>query len=147
MCVEISIYIYMLVGQYIDKVFKQSHLQKYIGGLIMPSERKVIYEDRDVVVEIAPRDPELPALVYNFIRKKGRPVFFNEIVREFSGIVGEDRVRRAVSHLLALKKIVEFPDGSLGTPDMEWKPTGVRKRRRKRVARLMDIGEELAIPA
>ncbi len=106
----------------------------------MPEKKKVVYEDKDVVVEIAPRDPELPVLVYNYIKKKGRPVFFQEIVKEFSGIVGEDRVRRAVSHLLALKKIVEFPDGSLGTPDMEWKPTGTKRRRRKRVARLMDFG-------
>ena len=105
----------------------------------MPEKKKVLYEDKDLVVEIAPRDPELPELVYSYIRKKGRPVFFQELVKEFSGIVGEDRVRRAVSHLLALKKIVEFPDGSLGTPDMEWKPSGIKRRRRRRVARLMDI--------
>ncbi|MEM0004950.1 MAG: hypothetical protein QXN97_06430 [Desulfurococcaceae archaeon] len=108
----------------------------------MNAKKKVLYEDTDVLVEIAPRDPELPDLVYSYIKKKGKPVFFQEIVREFSGIVGEDRVRRAVSHLLALKKIVEFPDGSLGTPDMEWKPTGVRRRRRRRVAKLMDIEPE-----
>lgn len=106
---------------------------------MVESKKKVLYEDRDLVIEIAPRDPELPELVYSFIKKKGRPIFFQEIVREFSGIVGEDRVRRAVSHLLALKKLAEFPDGSLGTPDMEWKPSGIRKRRRRRVARLMDI--------
>jgi hypothetical protein len=109
-------------------------------------EKRVLYEDKDLVVEIAPRDPEIPVLVYNFIKKKGRPVFFQEIIREFSGVVGEDRVRRAVSHLLALKKIIEFPDGSLGTPGMEWKPTGTKRRRRKRVARLMDYGiEELQL--
>lgn len=102
--------------------------------------RKVVYEDRDVVVEIAPSDPELPLLVYEAIIRKGKPVLFQELVQEFSGIVGEDRVRRAVSHLLALKKIVEFPDGSLGTPDMPWKPILTRKRRRRRVARLMDSG-------
>lgn len=105
----------------------------------MSEKKKIVYEDRDIVVEIAPRDPELPEIVYSFIRKKGRPTFFQEIVREFSGVVGEDRVRRAISHLLALKRIVEFPDGSLGTPDMEWKPTSIKKRRRRRVARLMDI--------
>jgi hypothetical protein len=105
----------------------------------MPS-KKVVYEDKDVLVEISPRDHELPDLVYEAIKRRGRPVLFQELVKEFSGIVGEDRVRRAVSHLLALKKIVEFPDGTLGTPDMEWKPAGiVRKRRRRRIARLMDI--------
>jgi len=102
--------------------------------------RRVVFEDKDIVVEVSPRDYELPDLVYEAIKKKGRPVLFQELVREFSGVVGEDRVRKAISHLLALKKIVEFPDGSLGTPDMEWKPSGiVRKRRRRRIARLMDI--------
>lgn len=106
------------------------------------SQRKRVYEDKDIIIEIAPRDPELPSLVYGFIRRKGRPVLFQEIVKEFSGIVGEDRIRKAVSHLLALKKIVEFPDGTLGTPDMEWRPISTKKRRRRRVARLMDIETE-----
>jgi hypothetical protein len=107
----------------------------------MPSKR-ILYEDSDIVVEISPRDYELPDLVYEAVKKKGRPVQFQELVREFSGIVGEDRVRRAVNHLLALKKIVEFPDGTLGTPDMEWKPSGtIKRRRRRRLARLMDIEE------
>lgn len=111
------------------------------------AKRKVVYEDKDIVVELAPRDPELPALVYDTIVRKGRPVFFQELVQEFSGVVGEDRVRRAVSHLLALKKIVEFPDGSLGTPDMKWTPSTTRKRRRRRVARLMDVEPyELSTP-
>lgn len=106
----------------------------------MVKSKKVLYEDNDVVVEIAPRDIELPDMVYEAIKNKGKPVFFNELVKEFSGIAGEDRVRRAVSHLLALKKIVEFPDGSLGIPGMKWAPTTVKKRRRRRVARLMDLG-------
>ncbi|MCY0868686.1 MAG: hypothetical protein OWQ48_05610 [Desulfurococcus sp.] len=100
--------------------------------------RRKIYEDEDIVVEIAPRDAELPEAVYEAIKRKGRPVFFQELVKEFSGIAGEDRMRRAVNHLLALRRIVEFPDGSLGTPDMKWEPTGVKRRRRRRMPRLMD---------
>ncbi|MEM2025629.1 MAG: hypothetical protein QXW94_04995 [Desulfurococcaceae archaeon] len=116
----------------------------------MPGDKKVVYEDRDVVIEVAPRDPELPEMVYNSIKRKGKPVFFQDLVREFSGVVGEDRIRRAISHLLALKKIIEFPDGSLGTPDMTWRPSSTRKRRRRRVARLMDVEPQsraLYIPA
>jgi hypothetical protein len=41
---------------------------------------RVIYEDKDIVVEIAPRDPELPDLVYEAFAKKGRRVFFEELV-------------------------------------------------------------------
>jgi|UniRef100_A0A7J3Y0V2 hypothetical protein len=98
---------------------------------------KVVYEDNDVVVALAPRDEELPDLVLEAIRKKGRPLYFDEIVREFSGLAGEDRIRKAVNHLLALKLIVEYPDGSLGLPGMKWEPRRTRKRRRKRTPRLM----------
>ncbi|MEM0355576.1 MAG: hypothetical protein QXT88_04800 [Desulfurococcaceae archaeon] len=103
----------------------------------MVSKGKVVYEDKDVVVILAPRDEEIPDLVIQTIKEKGYPMFFDELVKEFSGIVGEDRLRRAVSHLLALKKLVEYPDGSLGLPNMDWKPRRMRKRRRKRVARII----------
>lgn len=129
------------MGLYIEKVFKKEIPHYIVVSKVFTEKKKVIYEDEGIVVELAPRDPELPELVYNFIRRKGRPVLFQELVKEFSGIVGEDRVRRAVSHLLALKKIMEFPDGSLGSPDMVWTPSSTRRKRRKRVARLMDIGE------
>ncbi|ACL10688.1 hypothetical protein DKAM_0362 [Desulfurococcus amylolyticus 1221n] len=108
----------------------------------MVRKKKVVYEDSDILIEIAPRDIELPDVVYDAIRNKGRPVFFQELVKEFSGIAGEDRVRKAVNHLLALKKIVEFPDGSLGTPDMKWEPTTIKRRRRRRTPRLMDVDVE-----
>ncbi|MFZ8792122.1 MAG: hypothetical protein ACO2OS_07660 [Thermosphaera aggregans] len=103
---------------------------------------KIVYDDDDLVVEIAPRDSELPEMVLNAIKNKGRPLFFDELVKEFSGIAGEDRVRRAVNHLLALKMIVEYPDGSLGTPGMKWEPRAGKKRRRKRTPRLMTDIEE-----
>lgn len=119
------------------------HRIKMVKSMVRKS--KVVYEDTDILIEIAPRDFELPDAVYDAIRNKGRPVFFQELVREFSGIAGEDRVRRAVNHLLALKKIIEFPDGSLGTPDMKWEPTGVKRRRRKRTPRLMDIDVKEAL--
>ncbi len=103
----------------------------------MPKRQKVVYEDTDVIVELAPRDEELPEMVLETIKNKGRPMFFDELVKEFSGIAGEDRLRRAVNHLLALKILMEYPDGSLGLPGMKWKPRRSRKRRRKRTPRLM----------
>ncbi len=108
----------------------------------MPRRQKVVYEDQDIIVELAPRDEELPDMVLETIKNKGRPMFFDELVREFSGIAGEDRLRKAVNHLLALKLLMEYPDGSLGLPGMEWKPRKTRKRRRRRTPRLMsDLGE------
>ncbi|MEM0380157.1 MAG: hypothetical protein QXX35_04835 [Desulfurococcaceae archaeon] len=107
----------------------------------MPN-RKKIYEDNDIVVVLAPRDEELPGLVIDIIKKKGFPMFFDELIKEFSGIAGEDRLRKAVNHLLALKQLIEYPDGSLGLPGMEWKPRRSKKRKRKRTPRLMsEIGE------
>lgn len=103
----------------------------------MGGKKKLIYEDKDIVVELAPRNEEIPDLILETIRNKGYPVFFDELVSEFSGIIGEDRLRKAVSHLLALKKIVEYPDGSLGLPGMKWEPRRIRKRKRRRIARLM----------
>ncbi|WP_094179293.1 hypothetical protein [Thermogladius calderae] len=103
---------------------------------------RVIHEDNDVIVAIAPRDEELPGMVLEAIKRKGRPMYFDEIVKEFSGLAGEDRVRKAVNHLLALKAIMEYPDGSLGLPGMKWEPRRARKRRRKRTPRLMSVDQE-----
>ncbi|MET1160556.1 MAG: hypothetical protein ABWW65_06295 [Thermoprotei archaeon] len=104
---------------------------------MVKKEKKVIYEDQEIVVALAPRDEELPDLVLETIKEKGYPLFFDEIVKEFSGIAGEDRLRKAVNHLLALGKLKEYPDGSLGLPGMEWHPRRSRKRKRKRTPRLM----------
>lgn len=111
-------------------------------GYKMVKEKKIIYEDNDVVVVLAPRDEELPDLVLETIKEKGYPLFFDELVKEFSGIAGEDRLRKAVNHLLALKKLIEYPDGSLGLPGMKWEPRRSRRRKRRRTPRLMsEIGE------
>ncbi len=103
---------------------------------------KKVYEDKDIVLVLAPRDEELPELVLETIKEKGRPMFFDELVREFSGVAGEDRLRKAVNHLLALKQLIEYPDGSLGLPDMPWKPRRSRRKKRKRTPRIMsDLAE------
>ncbi len=103
----------------------------------MPRDKKIVYEDAEVIVALAPRDEELPDMVLETIKEKGRPMTFTELVKEFSGIAGEDRLRRAVNHLLALGKLVEFPDGSLGLPGMKYVPRRTRRRRRRRMPRLM----------
>ncbi|MEZ0394746.1 MAG: hypothetical protein ABWK00_06895 [Desulfurococcaceae archaeon] len=99
-----------------------------MGGLV--KDRKIVYEDDEVVVALAPRDDELPDMVLEAIKNKGRPVFFEELVSEFSGLAGEDRVRKAVYNLVLKGLVIEFPDGSLGTTDMKWEFRGIKKRRR-----------------
>ncbi len=99
---------------------------------------KKIYEDSDVVVLIAPRDEELGDVIVDTIREKGRPMTWEELRDEFSGIAGEDRLRKALNRLVDTGVLIEFPDGSYGLPGMELPPErrGIRKRRRRRVRRV-----------
>lgn len=98
-------------------------------------QRRIIYEDKDIIVETAPRLHEIPDLVYNYILEKKKPVSFREIQREFSGIVGEDRLRSAVSHLLALGKIIEHSDGRLSVPGIRVNHVEEKRRKGKRKAK------------
>ena len=84
----------------------------------MPRTKK-IYEDSDVVVLIAPRDEELGDVIIDTIREKGRPMTWEELRDEFSGIAGEDRLRKALNRLVDTGILIEFPDGSYGLPGME----------------------------
>ncbi len=100
----------------------------------MVRPRKIVYEDNDVIVAIAPRDEELGSVIVDTIREKGRPMTWEELREEFSGIAGEDRLRKALNRLVDTNVLVEFPDGSYGLPGMELPPErrGIRKRRRRR---------------
>ncbi len=106
----------------------------------MPRFKKV-YEDQDVVVTIAPRDEELGNVIVDTIREKGRPMTWEELREEFSGIAGEDRLRKALNKLVDTGILVEFPDGSYGLPGMELPPErrGIRKRRRRRTRVYTDV--------
>ncbi len=103
--------------------------------------KKKIYEDRDVVVMVAPRDTEIGELIVEAIEEKGYPMAFDELRLEFSGVVGEDRLRRALNKLINSGILIEFPDGSFGLPGMEPRPdrVGSRKRRRRSRRIYLDI--------
>ncbi len=101
-------------------------------------KRRVIYEDEEVVVEKSPSNEELVEMVYELLKTAETTLTVEEIAREFSGYAGEDRVRATVKHLLALGKIVEYPDGTLGTPNTQWKPRREKKRRRRIIPKLME---------
>ncbi|MCD6488591.1 MAG: hypothetical protein J7K21_05135 [Desulfurococcales archaeon] len=112
----------------------------------MARSRRVVYEDSEIVVLVAPRDEELGDVIIDTIREKGRPMTWDELREEFSGIAGEDRLRRALNKLVDMGILVEFPDGSYGLPGMELPPErrGIRKRRRRR--RIPRIYTDTAVP-
>lgn len=101
----------------------------------MSLDLKVLYEDEELVVMKAPTDEELAELVYKFIRSKGRPVTWKELREAFSGIAGEDRLRRALSRLKMRGDIVELRGGRYGTPDMPGVREEIEERKRRRMLR------------
>ena len=68
----------------------------------------VILEDEDIVLTEAPRDDELERMVLDALDKAGRPVSWRELKRMFSGIAGEDRLRKIVYSLKVRGEIVEL---------------------------------------
>ncbi len=101
----------------------------------MSIELSVVYEDDELVVMKAPHDDELVELVYKFIKQKGRPVTWKELRDAFSGIAGEDRLRRALHRLRADGRIVELRGGRYATPDMPGVMEELRERMRRRILR------------
>lgn len=112
----------------------------------MSQKKRIVYEDADVVVLIAPRDEELGDVIVETIKEKGRPMTWEELREAFSGIAGEDRLRKALNKLVDTGVLIEFPDGSYGLPGMELPPErrGIKKRRRRR--RVARVYSDVAIP-
>ncbi len=105
----------------------------------MSIELSVLYEDDELVVMKAPHDEELVELVYKFIRQKGRPVTWKELREAFSGIAGEDRLRKALHRLRNDGKIVELKGGRYATPDMPGVLEELRERARRRLLRELNV--------
>jgi hypothetical protein len=93
---------------------------------------KVLYEDEDVVVMMAPHDDELQRLVLDLLREKGRPMRWSELRETFSGIAGEDRLRRTLYKLVDKGLLVELPGNRYGLPDMPGVMEELREYREKR---------------
>jgi len=89
-----------------------------------------LYEDEDVVVFKAPTDEELEKLVVETIKEKGRPLSWKELRQVFSGIAGEDRLRKVLIKLIERDQLIELPDGTFGLPGMElnYVPSKTAKR-------------------
>jgi hypothetical protein len=85
----------------------------------MKEEFKKLYEDEEVEVFKAPTEEELEKLVKETIVKAGRPLTWRELRENFSGIAGEDRLRKILIRLIERDEIIELPDGAFGLPGME----------------------------
>ncbi|MEM0297607.1 MAG: hypothetical protein QXU35_07580 [Zestosphaera sp.] len=92
---------------------------------------KIIYEDEEILVMRAPSDEELEEMIVTIIGSKGRPLAWKELRKELSGLVGEDRLRKALLKLIDRDIVVEMIDGTFGLKDME--TTYIPKKIKKRV--------------
>ncbi|MEM1611134.1 MAG: hypothetical protein QXQ57_05780 [Sulfolobales archaeon] len=94
--------------------------EKKKGGKGRKSDEKnVIYEDEDIIVMRAPDDEELIELVKKKIAENGKPVSWKELRAYFSGLAGEDRLRKVLIKLIENDEIIEMPDGTFALPGME----------------------------
>ncbi len=93
---------------------------------------KKLYEDEEVEVYKAPTEEELEELVIEAIKEAGRPLSWKDLRQVFSGIAGEDRLRKVLIKLIESDKLIELPDGTFALPGMEEnyvpKPTPKRVR-------------------
>ena len=99
------------------------------GSPLGPPE-DIVYEDDYMVIDRAPTDEELKRIVKDIIRERGRPVTWDELRKELSGIAGEDRLRRVLTDMIWADEVVEMIDGSFGLPGMEatYVPRQIKKR-------------------
>ncbi|PWV37762.1 MAG: hypothetical protein DJ555_00680 [Desulfurococcaceae archaeon] len=81
--------------------------------------KNIVYEDEDIVVMRAPDDEELIDLVKKKIAENGKPISWKELRTYFSGLAGEDRLRKVLIKLIENDEIIEMPDGTFALPGME----------------------------
>ncbi|MEM2397250.1 MAG: hypothetical protein QW552_03870, partial [Ignisphaera sp.] len=103
-----------------NKVYKALclYIIGYAGGT-MEFEFKKLYEDEDIEVYKAPSEEELEKLVKETIASAKKPLTWRELREKFSGIAGEDRLRKILVKLIEKDEIIELPDGAFGVPGME----------------------------
>jgi len=80
---------------------------------------KKLYEDDEIEVYKAPTEAELEELVLEAIREAGRPLSWKELRQIFSGVAGEDRLRKVLIRLIERDQLIELPDGTFAIPGME----------------------------
>lgn len=80
---------------------------------------EIMYEDEDIIVMRAPDDETLTKMVIKRISEAGRPLTWRELRSSFSGLAGEDRLRKILIKLIEEDRVIEMPDGTFGLPGME----------------------------
>ncbi len=73
--------------------------------------------DIDIEISVALSDEDVERLVLIALREARRPVSWRELKAIFSGIVGEDRLRRILSSLKARDVIVELTRTRYALPE------------------------------
>ncbi len=68
-----------------------------------------IYEDDEVVVIIAPTEPELKNIIVNLLRKQ--PMTIKELHEILSGLASEDKIRHALNELMEEGIVHNSEDG------------------------------------
>lgn len=101
-----------------------------VRSSVLDPPEEIVYEDDYMIIDRAPTDEELKRIVKEIIRERGKPVTWDELRRELSGIAGEDRLRRVLTDMIWDNEVVEMIDGSFGLPGMEvtYVPRLIKKR-------------------
>lgn len=83
----------------------------------MPKKLKVLYEDNDIIVEMGPHDNEIPDLIMDYFKQEKRPLTWQKLREHFSAIIGEDRLRRALRHLVNEGTLVQLNRNTYADPE------------------------------
>jgi hypothetical protein len=83
----------------------------------MPKKLKVLYEDEDVIVEMGPHDNEIPELIMDYFKQERKPLTWQKLREHFSATIGEDRLRRALRHLVNEGRLVQLNRNTYADPE------------------------------
>uniref|UniRef100_A0A7J3ZK65 Uncharacterized protein n=1 Tax=Fervidicoccus fontis TaxID=683846 RepID=A0A7J3ZK65_9CREN len=78
---------------------------------------KIIYEDEEVIVEMGPHDDEIPELIMRLFKEGMKPLTWQRLREHFSALIGEDRLRRALRHLVNTGQLVQLNRNTYADPD------------------------------
>ena len=72
---------------------------------------RVIYEDDDIIVMIAPHEDELENIIVNILRSEGRPLTVREIHSHLEATASEEKIRKTLYRLMRQGRVKQYHDG------------------------------------